>query len=232
LSQALNSLSILLVEDTLSIARQVTDFLEGHGWQVDHARTGGHAVALAQDNLYHLVLLDLNLPDMDGVDVCERIKESSEINVPVMMVTARDSFEDKATGFGMGADDYVTKPFDLRELALRCQALARRNALNQSKVLELGELRINLAQKAAWRQDQPLALTAIGFKILALLAQAHPNPVSRSVLMHRIWGDAPPDSDALKSHIYSLRHALDKPFESGILKTITNVGYKLDIPDA
>lgn len=228
----MNSFSILLVEDTLSIARQVTDFLEGHGWQVDHARTGGHAVALAQDNLYHLVLLDLNLPDMDGVDVCARIKESSEINVPVMMVTARDSFEDKATGFGMGADDYVTKPFDLRELALRCQALARRNALNQSKVLELGELRINLAQKAAWRQDQPLALTAIGFKILALLAQAHPNPVSRSVLMHRIWGDAPPDSDALKSHIYSLRHALDKPFESGILKTITNVGYKLDIPDA
>ncbi len=228
----MNSFSILLVEDTLSIARQVTDFLEGHGWQVDHARTGGHAVALAQDNLYHLVLLDLNLPDMDGVDVCARIKESSEINVPVMMVTARDSFEDKATGFGMGADDYVTKPFDLRELALRCQALARRNALNQSKVLELGELRINLAQKAAWRQDQPLALTAIGFKILALLAQAHPNPVSRSVLMHRIWGDAPPDSDALKSHIYSLRHAMDKPFESGILKTITNVGYKLDIPDA
>ena len=226
----MNPLSILLVEDNLSIARQVTDFLEGHGWQVDHAQTGIHAITLVLQNHYHLCLLDLNLPDMDGVDVCERIKESAQINVPVLMLTARDSFEDKATGFGGGADDYVTKPFDLRELALRCQALARRNALNQSKVIELGELRINLSQKAAWRQEQPLALTSIGFKILVLLAQAHPNPVSRSVLMHQIWGDAPPDSDALKSHIYSLRNSLDKPFGLSILKTITNVGYKLDIP--
>ncbi|MEQ9393676.1 response regulator transcription factor [Haliea sp.] len=228
----MNSLSILLVEDTLAIARQVTDFLEGHGWQVDLAQTGTQAVALAVENLYHVVLLDLNLPDMDGVDVCARIKESAEINVPVLMLTARDSFEDKATGFGVGADDYVTKPFDLRELALRCQALARRNALNHSKVLELGELRINLSQKAVWRQEQRLALTSISFKILVQLAQAYPNPVSRSVLMHQIWGDAPPDSDALKSHIYSLRNTLDKPFESSILMTITNVGYKLDIPGA
>ncbi|MFT4768278.1 MAG: DNA-binding response OmpR family regulator [Glaciecola sp.] len=225
----MSALSILLVEDHLPIAGQVTDFLQGHGWQVDHARTGQQALTLAATNPYHLVLLDLNLPDMDGVEVCEHIKQSAEINMPILMLTARDSFEDKAMGFGHGADDYLTKPFDLRELVLRCQALAKRNDLHHNKLLELGDLRIDTTQKAAWREEQILTLTSIGFKILVLLAQAYPNPLSRSALLHQIWGDALPDSDALKSHIYSLRNELDKPFASPMLKTITNVGYKLDV---
>ncbi|WP_439105794.1 response regulator transcription factor [Congregibacter sp.] len=225
----MKTLSVLLVEDHLPIARQVTDFLEGHGWQVDHASTGKHALMLALEHCYDVVLLDLNLPDIDGTVVCERIKSSAETNVPILMLTARDSFEEKADGFGRGADDYLTKPFDLRELVLRCQALAKRNELHQSKVLELGELRIDITQKLAWRQTQALTLTTIGFRILVQLAQAYPNPVARSVLLHQIWGDTPPDSDALKSHIYSLRSELDKPFEAPMLKTITNVGYKLDL---
>lgn len=223
------ALSILLVEDHLPIAVQVTGFLEGHGWQVDHARTGQHALTLAEANPYHLILLDLNLPDIDGIHVCEQIKRSAEINIPVLMLTARDSFEEKAEGFGHGADDYLTKPFDLRELVLRCQALTKRNDLHHSKVLVLGDLRIDTAQKSALRENQALTLTSIGFKILVLLAQAHPNPLSRSALLHQVWGDAPPDSDALKSHIYSLRNQLDKPFASPMLKTITNVGYKLEV---
>ncbi len=225
----MKALNILLVEDNLTIAKQLTEFLQDRGWQVDYAQTGGLAINLAAANIYDVLILDLNLPDMDGLDVCARIKEQGEINTPVLMLTARDALDDKVRGFGQGADDYVTKPFEFRELALRCQALARRNDLHRSRQLQLGELRIDLAQKLAWRQDQPLQPTAVGFRILVQLAEAYPNPVSRSMLMHKIWGDSPPDSDALKSHIYSLRIVLDKPFAYGMLTTITNVGYKLKV---
>ncbi len=227
----MKTLNILLVEDNLTIAKQLTGFLEGRGWQVDYAQTGGLAVNLSAANIYDLVILDLNLPDMDGLDVCSRIKEQGEVNTPILMLTARDAYDDKARGFDQGADDYVTKPFELRELALRCQALARRNDLHRSRKIELGELRIDLAQKLAWRQEQPLQPTAVGFRILVHLAEAHPNPVSRSVLVHHLWGDGPPDSDALKSHIYSLRGVLDRPFDYPMLTTITNVGYKLNLRD-
>lgn len=227
----MNTLSILLVEDNLTIARQLTEFFEGREWQVDYARTGSEGIRLATENLYDVVILDLGLPDIDGLEVCSEIKEHAEVNVPVLMLTARDAFEDKARGYGQGADDYVTKPFEFRELALRCDALARRNELHRSKRLLIGELQIDLAQKTASRRGQPLQLTAIGFRILAQLAQAYPDPVSRSLMLHRIWGDDPPDSDALKSHIYSLRGVLDKPFPSAMLKTITNVGYRLTTAD-
>lgn len=226
----MKALNILLVEDNLTIAQQLTEFLQSRAWQVDYAQTGGLAIKLAAANIYDLVILDLNLPDMDGLEVCTHIKEQGEVNTPILMLTARDALDDKVKGFGQGADDYVTKPFELGELALRCQALARRNDLHRRRKLELGELRIDLAQKLAWRQDQPLQLTAVGFKILVQLAEAHPNPVSRSMLMHQLWGDSPPDSDALKSHIYSLRVVLDKPFDDRMLTTITNVGYKLRVP--
>jgi DNA-binding response OmpR family regulator len=227
----LRNLNILLIEDNVAIARQLLEFLADHGWQVDYADTGGLGLKLVDANIYDVVILDLNLPDMDGLNVCAHIKQSGEINTPVLMLTARDAFEDKAQGFGQGADDYVTKPFEFRELALRCQALARRNDLHRSKQLHVGELRIDLAQNIASRDDQRLVLTAIGFRILVQIAQAYPNPISRSRLLHQIWGDSPPESDALKSHIFSLRSALDKPFATPMLSTITNVGYKLVLPD-
>lgn len=227
----LRNLNILLIEDNVAIARQLLEFLAGHSWQVDFAATGSLGLTLVHTNIYDVVILDLNLPDMDGLEVCAQIKQGGDINTPVLMLTARDAFEDKAQGFGQGADDYVTKPFEFRELALRCQALARRNDLHRNKQLHLGELRIDLMQSIATRADQPLALTAVGFRILVQIAQAYPNPISRSRLLHQIWGDNPPESDALKSHIYSLRAALDKPFSTSMLSTITNVGYKLVLPD-
>ncbi len=223
--------TLLLVEDHIPIARQVTEFLENEGWQVDYASRGLQAVELASTHLYDVVVLDLNLPDIDGLEVCARIKQSATANTPVLMLTARDAFDDKARGFGEGADDYVTKPFDLRELALRCEVLARRSQLHQRRELQLGELVIDSAAQRATRQGQELALTAIGFRILQQLVEAHPNPVSRTGLVHAIWGDDPPESDALKSHIYSLRAALDKPFAQPMLKTITNVGYQLVVHD-
>ncbi len=222
-------LSILLVEDNQIIAGQLTEFFEGHGWAVDYASHGTQGVELALKQNFDVIVLDLNLPDIDGLEVCKQIKQQAKVNPPVLMLTARDTFEDKADGYGIGADDYVTKPFEFRELALRCQALARRHNLHKSHRIEIGELVIEQNQCTAERKGQPLKLTNIGFKILLTLAHAYPQAVSRSNLIFKVWGDIPPDTDALRTHIYSLRNALDKPFESNMLTTITNVGYKLEL---
>lgn len=225
------SLQILLIEDNRAIAKQLCKFFEGLGWSIDYSETGAHGVSLACSNHYDLVLLDLNLPDIDGVEVCEKIKASADSNVPILMLTARDAFEDKAEGFESGADDYVTKPFEFRELALRCQALSRRTDLHRAKVIQVGELKIDKAKHVATRKGSELKLTNIGFDILLVLSEAYPDAVTRSALIAKIWGNEPPDSDTLRAHIYSLRNVLDKPFSSAMLKTLINVGYKLVVDD-
>lgn len=220
-------MKILLVEDNNTIASQLIGFFEGLAWVVDYAATGRLGTKLASESVFDVMILDLNLPDLDGLEVCRELKASLDYNLPVLMLTARDAFEDKASGYGEGADDYVTKPFDLRELRLRCEALARRQHLHKSAELTLGDLTLSVKSQEAKRQNQPLKLTGVGFRILLELAQAYPEPVTRSQLIHRLWGDDPPDSDALRTHVYSLRAALDKPFDFAMLNTLPNVGYRL-----
>ena len=225
-------LSVLVVEDHPTIARQLVAFLEGLGWQLDHAATGRLAIELATQHPYDVVLLDLNLPDVDGLQVCREIKARAPSNVPVLMLTARDAFEDKAQGFRTGADDYLAKPFDLREVALRCEALARRGSLHQQQEMRVGPFTLLVREKRALYQDQPLPLTQAGFNILLLLCREHPRPVSRALLTQHLWGANPPDSDALKSHIYSLRKALEAASSRRMLATILQLGYRLELGDA
>lgn len=224
-------LSILVVEDHPTIARQVVDFLDGLNWHADHAATGALAIDLATREPYDVVLLDLNLPDVDGLAVCRAIKQRAPRNVPVLMLTARDAFEDKARGFHEGADDYLTKPFDLRELALRCEALARRGQLHVSQQMQLGPLTLLQREKRALYNSTPLALTQIGFQLLLKLCTAYPQAVSRSALMHEVWGANPPDSDALKSHIYALRKQLERAGAEQMIVTIPQLGYRVVLPD-
>jgi DNA-binding response OmpR family regulator len=222
-----NSLSILVVEDHPAIARQVVEFLDGLKWQTDHAANGALAIELATREAYDVVLLDLNLPDIDGLEVCRAIKARAPRNVPVLMLTARDAFEDKARGFSEGADDYLTKPFDLRELALRCEALARRGQLHLDQETRVGSLTLLLREKRALYGGTPLALTQAGFKILLAMCSAYPHAVSRSSLMYALWGAEPPDSDALKSHIYALRKQLELAGAAKMIVTIPQLGYRL-----
>ncbi len=222
-------LSVLVVEDHPTIARQLVDFLAGLGWQLDHAGSGALAVRLATEHRYDVVLLDLNLPDMDGLQVCREIKAHAPSNVPVLMLTARDAFEDKAQGFREGADDYLAKPFDLREVALRCEALARRGTLHQQQEMRVGPLTLLVREKRALYDGRPLVLTQAGFSILQLLCREHPHPVSRSALVQHLWGANPPDSDALKSHIYTLRKTLEGAAGRRLLATILQLGYRLDL---
>lgn len=221
-----------MVEDHPVIARQVIAFMDGLHWQTDHAATGALAIALATREPYDVVVLDLNLPDIDGLDVCRAIKEKAPRNVPVLMLTARDAFDDKARGFNGGADDYLTKPFDLRELALRCEALARRGQLHREQQLAIGPLLLLAREQRAVHQGADLALTPAGFKILSALCEAHPRAVSRSALTHALWGANPPDSDALKSHIYALRKQLELANNAGMIVTVPQLGYRLQLPAA
>ncbi len=225
-------MKIILVEDNSTIASQVVGFFEGLGWAVDYAANGNQGIDLASVAVFDVMILDLNLPDIDGLEVCRRLKSSLDYNLPVLMLTARDAYQDKASGYGRGADDYVTKPFDLRELRLRCEALARRQDLHRSAQLKLGDLSLSVKSQEAQRDGIPLKLTSIGFRILQELVEAYPEPVTRTQLIHKLWGDDPPDSDALRSHVYSLRAALDKPFSSAMLKTLPNLGYRLVCDEA
>lgn len=224
-----SSLTILVVEDHPTIARQIVEFLDGLKWQTDHAASGALAIDLATREAYDVVLLDLNLPDLDGLDVCRAIKARAPRNVPVLMLTARDAFEDKARGFKEGADDYLTKPFDLRELALRCEALARRGQLHVNQEMRVGPLTLLPREKRTLYNDAPVPLTQIGFRILFMMCTAYPHAVSRSAVMHDLWGANPPDSDALKSHIYALRKQLELASALKMIVTIPQLGYRLEL---
>ncbi|KGJ88130.1 response regulator transcription factor [Thalassotalea sp. ND16A] len=225
------SLYVLLVEDQLNIARNISDYMETKGHVFDFANQGQHGLDLALENHYDLIILDLNLPVLDGLQVCQQIREKSTRHIPILMLTARDSIEDKVSGFTVGADDYLTKPFSLQELEVRCMALSRRHLLQTNDTLILGPLSLDRKTKQVTREGQLLNLHSMGFRILTVLAQAYPQVVSRSQLSQKLWGDEPTESDAMRSHIYQLRCVLDKPFDFPILKTVHGVGFTLDIKD-
>lgn len=219
--------SVLVVEDSPEIGREVCDFLIGQGMQVDYAATGTHGLQLAAQQHYDVIVLDVMLPDVSGVSVCATLKQQCDPTPAVLLLTARDSIADKSLGFDAGADDYLTKPFDLTELLLRCQALARRHQLHQLQTICIGDLQINEKQQSAVRQGRALKLSCTDFAILSILARAYPNAVGRQQLISKVWGDDVPDSDVVRSHIYTLRQALDKPFDTAMLKTLHGIGFKL-----
>ena len=224
----LHILKILLIEDNRVIAQQIIEFLSAHDWEIDYADTAKFGIILACDNIFDVILLDLNLPDMDGLEVCASIKHQAQVIPPILMLTARDSFADKAAGFKQGADDYLTKPFDLRELVLRCQALAKRFDLHQSTHLKIATLEVFLSTKSVLIEGSKCLLTATGSNILTLLARAYPEAIPRTFIIHKIWANSPPESDALKSHIYALRKSLAKHANAPKIITVLNVGFRLE----
>lgn len=223
-----SALNVLLIEDELSIAKNIAEYMEQKGHVFDFAEKGKQGLGLALENYYDLVILDLNLPTMDGLDVCRHIREKADRHIPILMLTARDSIDDKVSGFTVGADDYLTKPFSLQELEVRCLALSRRHRLQTKDTVELGPLTLDRKRKTAKRDGKALDLNAMGYRILTILAEAYPQVVSRSELSQKLWGDEPTESDALRSHIYQLRSVLDKPFDHPILKTVFGVGFTLE----
>ncbi|MEX0299001.1 MAG: response regulator transcription factor [Kordiimonas sp.] len=223
------ALHILIVEDQEAIAENVAAFMEPKGHVLDFAYRGDHGLELALSNTYDVIVLDLMLPRMDGLEVCEMIRKKSTRHVPILMLTARDTTADKIKGFQQGADDYLTKPFVLEELEMRCMALSRRHLLNVDHTITLGPLEIDRQRQSIKRDGKAVELKQVGYKIVEALAEAFPQVVTRSELTQKIWGDEPTESDALRSHIYQVRSALDKPFSQPLLKTVHGVGFTLAI---
>lgn len=223
-----NKLSVLLVEDNQDIAQQILGYLSDKGMVVDYAYSGKEALSLIKEQLFDLVILDLMLPDIDGYQLCGQLKEAVEHHLPILMLTARDSLTDKIKGFEMGADDYLTKPFALEEVYMRTLALSRRVMLHQNKTIEIGDLTIDVGQRKASRCGQELSMSQTDFSILKALVLASPNAISKRELNQKIWGDDSPETDVLRSHIYTLRSVVDKPFDTALIKTVHGIGFKIN----
>lgn len=225
--------SILIVEDNPDLAANLADYLEVHGYVPDVAQDGVTGLHLAVSNRYDAVVLDLTLPGIDGLTVCRRLRQDAHSSVPVLMLTARGSLDDKVAGFAEGADDYLVKPFELRELDLRLQALLRRNSAGgRAQRLTVGDLTFDLGTLEVSRAGQPVTLPAMPRRILELLMQRSPHVVPRSDIETALWGDTPPDSDALRVHMHTLRLAIDPPGAHPLLRTVRGVGYQLADGDA
>lgn len=219
---------ILLVEDNRNIAEMVIEYLERRGFDVDYASDGLEGYRLAHDNRYDAIVLDLMLPRMDGVAVCRKLRDESRKATPVLMLTARDTLQDKVSGLEAGADDYLVKPFAIQELEARIRALIRRERRQVSAaVLHVADLVYDAASLRATRAGQELTLSPIGLRLLGILMRESPRVVSRRDVEREIWGDTLPDSDTLRSHLYNLRKVIDRPFAKPLLHTVQSAGYRI-----
>ena len=221
------NIRLLIIEDNPDIVENITDFLEPKGYILDFSMDGIGGLHLAVTHDYDVIVLDIMLPGMDGITLCQKLRQEAGKQVPVIMLTARDTLEDKLMGFDSGADDYLVKPFALKELEARINALSKRRTTTDTKILKVGDLEMDTGTFEISRQKTPIELNHTGISILRILMEASPNVVSRNDLEHHLWGDMPPGSDVLRSHIYALRKKVDKPFDHPMIETIHGIGFRL-----
>lgn len=222
---------VLIIEDNPDIIANLYGYLEPLGYTLDVARNGNAGVTRATSALFDAIILDLSLPGMDGVEVCRTLRQEHRLPIPILMLTARDTVQDKLTGFDVGADDYLVKPYALAELEARLRALVRRSRNEHVQtILSVGDLRLDTETGQVTRAGRSLGLTPTGYKMLVALMRTAPAMLAREALEREVWGDNPPDSDALRTHIHTLRQALDKTFTDAMLLTIPGTGYRLVVP--
>jgi two-component system alkaline phosphatase synthesis response regulator PhoP len=220
--------TILVVDDEPKIVKQARDYLENGGFRVLAAGDGKTALVMARTHQPDLVVLDLNLPEMDGLDVCRTLRRESD--VPIIMLTARVEETDRLIGLELGADDYITKPFSPRELVARVRAVLRRvrGGLHQAGLVRAGDLEIDLQGHRVARGGESIHLTRTEFNLLATLAQHPGQTFTRAQLLDRLYGVAYDGFDrSIDAHIKNLRRKLeDNPAEPRYVQTVYGVGYK------
>jgi DNA-binding response OmpR family regulator len=226
------AMRVLIVEDNRNLAANVVDYLKSRGHVVDVAMDGVTGLHLAVTGDFDAIVLDLGLPGMDGTELCKRVR-AAQVATPVLMLTARGELEDRIGGLELGGDDYLVKPVALRELETRIRALVRRaqGGLPQPR-LQVADLVMDERTRSVTRAGQPIALARLDYQLLRVLMRESPAVVPRARLESELWGEEPPQTDALRAHVHVLRRAIDHGFSPPLLHTVHSVGYRLAQDDA
>ena len=220
---------LLVVEDDPKIAAFLVKGLTESGYHVDTASDGEAGLLRAELNPYDLLILDLRLPKLDGIEVARRLRAARKAT-PILMLTARDSEQDKIAGLDVGADDYLTKPFSFGELLARVRALLRRDTLTRASLMRVGDLELDTAARSVRRAGRPLDLSAREYALLEYLVHHAGQVVTRELLAENVWSDAEVESNVIDVYIRYLRQKVDAPFGTPLIQTVRGLGYSLRAP--
>ena len=221
-------LHVLVIEDQHDIAANIWDFLERRGYRVDHSADGATGLAQAMKGGFDVIVLDLGLPRLDGLELCRRLRDAGH-GVPILMLTARDTLDDKLRGFAEGADDYLVKPFAMRELEARIRAVHRRGHVPTTS-LAFADLTYDPQSMTATRDGRRIPLTRLQGAILATLLREAPRIVPHARLLDTAWNNDGGDIAALHTQVYELRRLIDKPFPRSLIHSVRGIGYRLVAP--
>jgi DNA-binding response OmpR family regulator len=222
---------ILLVEDDVDLAQFIRKGLKEEQYAVDVANDGEAGLALALDNPYDLVILDIMLPKLDGLTVCRRIRDKG-ISTPVLLLTARNTVETKVSGFDTGADQFLAKPFAFVELLARVRALLRRGSSQQLAYLQAADLRLDPASHRVWRADHEIALTNKEYALLEYLLRNKNRVLTRTAIIEHVWDISyDPMTNIVDAHIRALRAKIDRDYSPPLIATVRGAGYMLEEPD-
>jgi DNA-binding response OmpR family regulator len=219
-------MKILLIEDEAAIAGVIKQGLEEAHYRVMTATNGLEGLAMATEGLYSLIILDIMLPGMDGWTICERLREKRN-STPILMLTARDNVRDKVKGLEIGADDYLSKPFNFGELLARVNALIRRDRMHKTKIITIGDLTIDPSARRVERAGKEVSLTEREFTLLEALASHEGQVLTREAIQERVWLDEDSYSNTVDVYIGSLRKKIDASFDEKLIRTVHGVGYTL-----
>lgn len=224
---------VLIVEDQSALAANLEEFFDEARYSLDFAADGLTALHLLATQQYDVVVLDVMLPGVNGFEICRRIREDLHSNVPVIFMTARGELSDKEEGYSLGCDDYLVKPFALRELQLRIDALTRRETASRDGVLRAGPVSYDPGTLHARLDGHgEVMLGGTAARIFEQLVRHHPRIVTHDMLNRAIWGTDEGDAHTLRTHIYVLRRTLESALGSVLVDTVHGRGYRLSLPEA
>ena len=215
---------LLLVEDDIVIASELARLLEKEKFSVDVAAEGDTGLRFALQNTYDLLILDVMLPHRSGWDICKAVRDA-RIQTPILMLTARDAVEDRVKGLEGGADDYLIKPFDFRELRARIRLLLRRDMANRQETITFGDLTIDTKARTVRRGGHEIHLTRREFQLLEALARNAGRTLTRAVILERVWDEEESQEASVNFHVTSLRKKVDAPYDEKVIHTVHGVGY-------